>query len=573
VRGNAAVRALIAGGLLLASVACTGGGEAIPTAPAPVRGGRVVFGVEQWPECVNPILVCGTGSLWTTVFNNVLPFALDLDVAGNHVPSPLIHEVPSLENGGLQQSPFTVTYHLDPRAVWADGTPITSADFDFTWDAFLHTRGTASTTGYRDISSIDTSDPHTVVIRFNHPFGPWADVFGGGGGALLERAAFPKENGNVGHVDLSREMEDSVPFSGGPWILASWDRQQAILVRNERYWGHQPYLDQVTFIPRVDPATAIVSVLSGEISAMLEMGSDVSFADEFAGHSEIRVAGGPGPNFEALWFNQSKPPLDDPMVREAFMYAVDRQAIVDAIIKPNDPNAQVVNCGFVALPSIGPWCQGPRGTPFAPFHYDPKMVATILEKDGYHLGSDGYFQKDGRDLTIDWSTTSGNRRRETTQALEIEKARLVGIKLTTSNSSAELLFADRFPANDVQMSMAASAVYVDPSVEAIFACDQIPNSANAYSGYNYSRWCDPRADDLMHRADQEIDLDVRLDLVQSLYALEAEDFMGLPLFSPPALAAWRTDRLAGPVGEWLTSGQGLFWNMDEWYCARPGACG
>jgi ABC-type transport system substrate-binding protein len=53
-----------------------------------------------------------------------------------------------LDNGGLTESPFTVTYHLNPKAVWHDATPISCADVLFTWLAILNTTGTYSRSGW-----------------------------------------------------------------------------------------------------------------------------------------------------------------------------------------------------------------------------------------------------------------------------------------------------------------------------------------------------------------------------------------------------------------------------------------
>jgi len=59
-----------------------------------------------------------------------------------------------------------VKYRINPQAVWADGTAITCADFEFTRNATINTTGTYSTAGYDQISSIDCSDPHTAVLHF-----------------------------------------------------------------------------------------------------------------------------------------------------------------------------------------------------------------------------------------------------------------------------------------------------------------------------------------------------------------------------------------------------------------------
>ena len=59
-----------------------------------------------------------------------------------------------------------------------------------------------------------------------------------------------------------------------------------------------------------------------------------------------------------------------------------------------------------------------------------------------------------------------------------------------------------------------------------------------------------------------------------VYQAEGQDFApGLPLYVLPNLTMWRSDRIAGPIGEWNGTSYGGFFNIDEWYCFRQGACG
>src|SRR5207253_3204624 len=113
--------------------------------------------------------------------------------------------------------------------------------------------------------------PRTVRLDFNKVFTDWPDLFGGfptgspayvAPGVILERAAFPNVNGSD-HPDLSREMKHSIGFSGGPWVLKHWSKDDAVLVRNPKYWGKQPALDQVVFVPRTDAETEARSIQSG----------------------------------------------------------------------------------------------------------------------------------------------------------------------------------------------------------------------------------------------------------------------------------------------------------------------
>jgi hypothetical protein len=71
----------------------------------------------------------------------------------------------------------------------------------------------------------------------------------------------------------------------------------------------------------------------------------------------------------------------------------------------------------------------------------------------------------------------------------------------------------------------------------------------------------------MHQQDQELDAAKRLDLLNQIYALEAQDFLSLPLYVLPNVGAWRTDKVAGPLSDYIPSNLGMFFNMNEWFQA------
>ncbi|MDP9241560.1 MAG: ABC transporter substrate-binding protein, partial [Actinomycetota bacterium] len=330
--------------LSMVAVACSnGGGSTSTTNTQPHSGGSAVFGAEQWPQCLNPITSCAYASWYFfTVQEFIMPQLMRLSLDNKFEASPLLTEAPSIDNGGVTAKPFSVTYHLNPDAVWADGTPITSEDINFTWLAILNTTGTLSTQGYDLITSIDTKDPQTAVINFKSPYTDWPDLFGGLLGFVIEKAAFP--NADPAKPELSGEMTDSVPFSGGPWVLKSWDKSQEVLVRNDKYWGDKALLDQVTFVRRQNQSTEISSILSGEVDAIYPQPSNVSLLDQFKSNPNVQAVGGGSNYYEALHLNNDVPPLNDPKVREALLYAIDRESVVNVIIKLNNPQATVLNC-------------------------------------------------------------------------------------------------------------------------------------------------------------------------------------------------------------------------------------
>ncbi|HZD02762.1 MAG TPA: peptide ABC transporter substrate-binding protein [Actinomycetes bacterium] len=544
----------------LVAAACGGGdgGGGGATQSEGKRGGSVVFAAEQWPECLNPITSCANAAWlpWTT-WQYVMPRLMEIDTKGNYIASDLLVEAPTEQNGAIQQNPFRVTYKLRPEAVWDDGSQITSEDVKYTWDAIMKTTGTISTSGYEQIKSIDTPDPKTAVITFKAPYAAWGDLFGSTSlnGVILKKAAFN------GKVDLAKEMQTSYPFSGGPWKLQSYSKQQTVLVRNDRYWVKDkiPLLDQVTFVPREEQSTEINSLLTGEVQAIYPQPSPGM--GEQLGAPRIKVSKGAGNSYEGLWMNQSRFPFDDPRVREALAYAIDRQGVVDAIYRTDFPDLQVLNCaGWV--PNVGDWCDN---TAFADLTYQPDKAKSILRGAGWTLGSDGIFTKGGKKLSIEFTTTAGNKVRENTQQVMKEQAKAAGIELAINNSPPAQLFQDRLPKRDFELGEFGSVASPDPSVTSILACDQIPTPQNNYSGQNSFSWCNQEATRLMKQSDATIDHDQRRVLIQQINKLERQDLPWIPLFQKPLILAWRDDRIAGPIGQYTSSSYSGFFNIHDWY--------
>jgi peptide/nickel transport system substrate-binding protein len=568
---NARALALTVAAFLI-STACTGGGPALvtPTAPAATitnspssspsptastlpLGGNVTFGAEGWPECLNPITACADNA-WTyyTVLEHVLPRAMQLDPKGNFVPSPLLVEAPSLNTGDLAQSPFTVTFKIRPEAVWDDGTPITASDFDFTWRAILGTPGSVRTAGYDQIESIETTDPHSAIIRFKSPYADWPDLFGGAFGFILKKAAFSEEVGLFPSMRFA--MLESIPFSGGPFILKSWTKEQAVLVRNDNYFSTHSSFGTVTFVQVGSSANELMAILARQVSAMYVEPPALRLIDMVYGFIALKGVGAGGVDYEGLRFDLATPPLDDPRVREALMYAIDRQLIIDQIIKFEDPEAKVLNCGFVALPRVGPWCQT---VPFARFAYDAAKARSILEDDGYDCSATPC-TKDGKPLEIGYGTIDKSFLRTETRRLLIPRALDAGFKLTPPTSSLPPAIYD----SPIRLSP-------DPSVTDLLACSAIPAESNGEAGENIGHWCNPDAERLLRQSDAELAPALRAELLNEVYQLQAEDLIGLPLYVVPKVSLWLSDELGGPIAAFSSTVYGMFFNMGVWYPVSP----
>jgi peptide/nickel transport system substrate-binding protein len=476
--------------------------------------------------------------------------------AGTEAPAteaPAGSEAPSSEPAGGEAPAggMTVTYNLNPDAVWDDGTPITSADLECTYKASLNTPGSIRTAGYDQIASTDASDPATYVVTFDQPYAAYKGLFSDNGIIKADTVANCE--------DISGDFQDMIPFSGQPWKMDSWSPDQLVLVPNESYWVEEdkPIASRVVMVPKADSDTEINSLKSGEVAMI--------FPQAFAGITDalndpnIKYTPGYGTNYEDLWLQQATGPFSDPIFRKAFAMSVDRELILKSIYDPIFPGSELLNCALW-VPTVGPWCDN---TQFADF-YDPAGAEALLTENGWAKGGDGYWAKDGTVPTIRWTINTGNKRREDTQALMLPLFNQAGFKVVADNTDADTLFQKRLPALDYDLGMFIQTAAPDPSVTSIMHCDQVPSPENNNQGNSTTGWCNEEASELMTQSDQEVDEAARADLIHQIGQAMVDDAVVLPLFQFPNLAAWRTDQLSGPIDADAANYRSAFNNLNKW---------
>src|SRR5580704_6251620 len=260
--------------LVLVVSACQSGParrQALPpttttTTPLPLTTphGDIAVGSEQEPTCLDWIGGCAPAALSSSpsaglfaVEAATLPRAYDFSADGIYKPSILI-----TGEAGVSNSPDqTVTYNINPRAVWSDGQPITSADFQYTWEQIEASTAPIDKSGYSRILTVDDTDPHTAVVTFSTPYPNWKQLFGGTYGIYPSHI--------LENEDLATAMNNGYTWSGGPWMIDHWTKGVELkLVPNMNYWGKKPDLNSVTIKFFTDPAAEQKAFQSGQVVAV-----------------------------------------------------------------------------------------------------------------------------------------------------------------------------------------------------------------------------------------------------------------------------------------------------------------
>lgn len=545
------IAALTAAALVGSLAACSSSGTTPePSEVAVVDGGELVIGAEQEPDCADWIATCG-GSIWGTYVMQIptMPSVFQTRLDGDDwkpVPSDLVTGEPETEvaDDGTQ----TITYSINPDAVWSDGEPITSADFAYTALQIRDGDDIFDKTGYDRITAVDSSDPATAVVTLNSAYAGWRTLFSVYGimpAHLLEGQ------------DRAAIMADGYDFSGGPWKIEKWTRGTSVtLVPNENYWGEKPHLDKVTFLFLPDTTAAFQALKSGQVSVLAPTPQLDALTQIDAGlpgiRSQVDARSG---NLEAIWLNNSVAPFDSVAVRQALAYSIDRDAIVKRLFGSLgiDKAQQSFNS-----PMVAPFASDD----FSQYTLDLDKVDELMTGDGWKKDGDGVWAKGGETATFSIKTLAGNKRRDlTVQVLQSQLAD-AGFDMTIDQVTPADLFGTIAPQGDFQAGIWALVdTFPDPTLSSTFSSVNIPSDANGFSGINFYRADIAGLDDLLAQVDTEVDPDARIAASHEADKLIAENVPSLPLDAVPNVLLW-SEKVGGPLQ--INPIEGPFWNLAEW---------
>ena len=552
-RRLAAVTAAVAA-VALTLAGCSASAPSPEATRVAADGGSIVIGAEQEPDCADWLGTCG-GSIWGAYMMKVttIPVAFtvrQVDGAWTAVPSDLLASEPVAEVTDAGQ---TITYEIDPDAVWSDGTPITSTDFAYTATQVRDGDDILDKTGYTLITDVATPDPQTAVITLSAPFAGWKALFSNAYGVLPAHLLEGEDRNAV--------MKDGYTFSGGPWVIDSWDRGVSVtLSPNDNYWGDKPKLDQVTFQFITDTASAFQAMTSGQVDALFPSPQLDAMEQIEAGipNTEIEVSSDTG-NLEALWVNNAAFPFDSEAVRKAFNHSIDRGGLVERIYGGLGVESPAQS--FVT-PLVGDW----GGSDFDQYDVDLDEVARLMEGDGWEMNGDDVWEKDGETASFSIHITSGNARRDL-------MAQVIQSQLADAGFAAEIvpvtpadMFGEIAPAGEFQVGLWTLVDYFpDPALSASWSSTSIPTDANGGSGINFMRANVPGLDEVLQTVDQDLDPAVRATASIEADELIADAAVSLPIATVPNVLMWSSE-LTGPISN--NPGEGPWWNLQEWAIAE-----
>jgi peptide/nickel transport system substrate-binding protein len=491
-----------------------------PQDPATLQdGGALRVALTAFPENFNTLHIDGNTGDNYALLKPVTPRAFRIAADGSATVNT--DYFTSVELTGT--NPQVVTYTINPKAVWSDGTPITWEDIKSEIDATSGKNkafAIASPNGADRVGSVTRGvDDRQAIMTFAAPYADWKGLFAGNGMLLPKAVTATPEAFNKGFLT-------NPPPSAGPFIISSIDRtaQRITLTRNPKWWGTPPRLDNITFLV-LDDAARIPALQNNAIDASgLASLDELTVARRTPG---IAIRRAPGLSWYHFTFNGAPGSiLADPALRNAISKGIDRQTIANVTQRGlTDNPAPLNNHIYVA---------GQKGYQdnSAVVAFDPEKAKQELDALGWKMNGQ-FREKDGKQLVIRDVFYDAQTTRQVGQVAQNSLAQ-IGVKLDLQAKGGTGFFSQYVTVGNFDIAQFAWGADAFP----LSGLTQIYLSTGES---NFGKIGSPEIDAKIEQTLNELDADKTRALANELDKQIWADGVSLPLFQTPGNVAVRSN--------------------------------
>jgi len=431
--------------------------------------------------------------------------------------------VPQLADRWTWRDSLTLAFHLDPRARWQDGRPVTAGDVAFTFAAYADSALDApDRVNLARIASVTAADSATAVFRFRAAY---PEMFYDAVYYLRILPAHLLER--VAHAGWRSAAFGRSPVGDGPYRFVRWEAGQSLeLEADSTFFLGRPHVRRLIWRFASDLSVAVTQVVAGEADAIEVLVSPANI-DRARQAAHLALYPYPGSVFFFVGFNLRSqagagphPILGDPVVRRALVAATDRVRMTQSVFgtAAKVPPAPIPE-EWSAL-----WFPDLAVPP-----YDTALAGRLLEQRGWRTGSDGVRRRDGRKLAFTLAVPSTSPpRRQYAQLLQ-EEWRAVGVEVTLE-SMDQVTLQDRLRRGTYDAAVEAWANDPTPS-------SSISSMWTSGGGQNYGHYANPEFDRWTRAATAARTPAAALAAWRAALGALAEDAPVLVLCAPDNVAA------------------------------------
>lgn len=485
----------IAGALLTALAA----GAAIGQQPR--RGGTAEFVIDTDPPTLNPATT--TGATDDEVGTPVQALLLLLNADDSVHPGVA-------ESWLVSPDGKTITFRIRPNVRFQDGVPLTSADVKYTFEEVLARYHPQASKAFAFVSSIETLDPYTIVVRFKEPYGPFLHLLATAG-VVLPKHLYEG-------TDVLKNPYNLRPVGAGPFKFLEWAPGDHItLVRNDGYYEPGlPYLDRLVFRMIPDPHARTIAIETGEVDYIHDYYFNRADYGQVAHRKDIVTKIDPGfPEDDLLIFNVRKAPFSDRRVRQAVARAIDRRLLIDRVYRG------LGGVSHSAIDTRIAWAYNPKVDFEKRYAYDPKAAEALLDEAGYprRAGGPRFVMR----LTFDPRHVGFL---DMAQVIR-EQLRQVGIDVQLDAAERNVMINKVFMNWDFDATLQNYATGGDPAIgiQRLYVCSDVRKAPFV----NASGYCNKEVDALFAQGAGQVLRRQRVEPYYKVQELLAPEIPSLPL--------------------------------------------
>jgi len=373
-----------------------------PAAKVPAFGDTFIEGSIGDASTLLPILASDSASseINGLIYSGLVRYDGDLKIVGELA-----------ESWEISADNLTITFHLRKGVKWHDGAPFTAADVLFTYRLYIDPETpTAYAESYLQVEKAEAPDDYTFRVTYAEPYAPALISWG--------MPILPKhllEGKMITASELARH-----PVGTGPYLFVEWlGGEKIVLEANRDYFEGSPYIKRFVFRIIPDTSTQFLELQTGGLDFMSlsplqydRQTDTLAFKRLFNKYRYLAFG------YTYLGYNLKRPLFRDRRVRQALAYAIDKQEIIDGVLRGH---------GQVATGPYKPdsWVYNPEVPRYA---FNPEKARQLLAEAGWSdSDGDGILDKDGARFQFTIVTNQGNDLRSKAGEIIQRRFRQVGI--------------------------------------------------------------------------------------------------------------------------------------------------
>ncbi|MBE3096857.1 MAG: hypothetical protein IMZ55_19475 [Acidobacteria bacterium] len=402
---------------------------------------------------------------------------------------------------------LVITFHLNPKAKFSDGAPVTADDVVFTYETIVNPKIDCQNLAsyFEDCRGCEKIDDRTVRFTWKKPYF-----------LSLEFSAVDVLPKHVYQFKDPKEFNDinDKMIGSGPFRLKEWKTgQHIILERNENYWANPASYDRVVYRFILEEQPSVQAILAGELDFLavspewwMKLKDRADVQDRF----HMFRYSTPQNGYSYIGWNNARPPFNDRRVRLAMTHLVWREQI----LKYMDYGVGSVATGPFWPPS--PQCD----TSIKPWPFDRESARRLLKEAGWEdRNGDGWLENaEGKRLEFEFCSASGAQGTRDMVRVIGEEFRRMGIDMHVRlyEWSIFTVKLDNRDFDVIMLAWGGGGVEDDPYQ--IWHSSQIANR-----GSNFIGFASAEADRLIETARMTLDAPKRSALYHQFHRLLHEE--------------------------------------------------